>query len=527
MSDPNNNRLGSKQFWHLAKTFLGNQTGIIIPPLTTHADILLSDNKAKADLFNQYFASQCKLPPSADTDDLPLLNGNTISNIDDINFDVIDVYKILLSLKSSKATGPDQIGNIILRNCAAPLSEPFFQIFKTCISEGTYPASWKLSHVVPVHKKKSRQKVEHYRPISLLSNSSKVFERIIFNQLYAFLDKNKLLTPLNSGFKKGDSTINQLIYLVHNIYKGLENRQDIKIVFLDFSKAFDRVWHRGLIFKLERLGVRGKLLKLIKNYLLDRKQMVVIEGIMSDSMYILAGVPQGSILGPLLFLVYINDLPDEIKCKINLFADDSIVWDIVADPISTTSNLNKDLISVQQWANKWHMSLNAEKTEVLTISAKIKKTTYPRLKMDEVELSEATSHKHLGLILSVNMSWSPHVHSICSRASLRINILRYLSFRFNRKTIELLYMSYIRPILEYASPLFGSQTLANAAKLENIQAQAALICTGALQSTNRYNLMAELGWNSLAERRKNATLSLTYKAVNHIAPIYFSDMYVP
>ena len=516
-----------KQFWHLAKTCMGDKTTFSIPTILTDDDVPVNDSLGKANLFNNYFASQCRLPITADKDQLTDCQRLTNIRKDTVNFDVIDIYKVLCSLKPGKATGPDLIGNRILRNCAAPLARPLYIIFTNSIDSESYPSVWKTCNVIPVHKKNSRHIVQNYRPISLLCNASKVLERILYVDLYNYLTQNKLLTPANSGFKKGDGTINQLIYLIHNIYMGLENNKDVKLIFLDFSKAFDRVWHKGLIYKLERLGIGGKLLGLLKDYLSDRSQRVAINGVISDEMPVRAGVPQGSILGPLLFLVYINDLPDCVSCNVNLFADDSTIWIEVNDPIAASNKLNEDLSKVHAWATKWHMTLNAEKTEVLTISTKRNKLAYPDLLLDGVVLSEVTSHKHLGLTISSDMTWNKHVDRVCKSAGLRLNILRKMSFKLNRRVLELLYIAYVRPIVEYASSIFGDQSLLNDQKLERIQSQAALVCSGALFNTSRDRIVSEMGWAKLAKRRNISKLSLVYKALNNMCPVYLTNIYIP
>ena len=516
-------------FWKLAKSLMGNSSANVIPPIQDANNQLLVGPKAKANAFNRYFASQCDLPPSSKTVAIPGIDSlsNIECSINSVIFDVVDVYKILLGLKVGKATGPDHIGNRILKNCAVSLANPLTDLYRECLDTATYPNCWKMSNIIPVHKKDNRQNINNYRPISLLCNTSKVFERLLYNSLYSYLINNKLLTPLNSGFKKGDGTINQLIYLTHNIYMGLEDRRDVKIIFLDYSRAFDKVWHRGLLAKLNHLGIDGKLLGLIESYLFNRRQMVVIEGVSSDLSNVNAGVPQGSILGPLLFLVYINDLPVNIRSHINLFADDTIIWDVVKNPVTSIESLNNDLAKVLDWANKWHMTINASKTKVLTVSAKRTPIVYNKLILDNTVLTETFSHKHLGLILTSDMTWDEHVSSICKKAGVRVNILRKLSFKLPRLALQQIYFAFIRPILEYASPVFGSHLITIDARLENIQYQAALICSGALFNTSRSNVLAELGWTKLSDRRNVILSSLMYKMSNKMTPSYMCALIEP
>ena len=202
---------------------------------------------------------------------------------------------------------------------------------------------WKLANVTPIFKKEDKQLVKNYRPISLLPICGKMFEKLTFNSLYLYLNSNNLITPNQSGFRPGDSCSNQLLFLINEIHKAFEDPKSLEVraVFLDISKAFDKVWHDGLLFKLKQNGVSGKLLKFFESYLHNRKQRVSLNGFNSDYAEIESGVPQGSVLGPLLFLVYINDLEKNIKSNVKFFADETMLYSIVRDkllvpPILTT-----------------------------------------------------------------------------------------------------------------------------------------------------------------------------------------------
>ena len=228
--------------------------------------------------------------------------------------------------------------------------------------------TWKEANVSPVHKKNCRSIIEKYRPISLLSTLGKVQERIVYRRLYKYLSDNNLLTNQNSGFKERDSAMCQLIKIVDTIYKTLETGKDVSMVFLDILKVFDRVWHRGLLQKLKANGVDGKFLNWIANYLSDRKIRVVLNGQKAAWTTTNAGVPQGSILGPLLFLVFINDVVDGIDSNINLFADDTSLLNIIDQLISAYETVNDDLTKLSSWADQWLVKYNATKTVSLHIS---------------------------------------------------------------------------------------------------------------------------------------------------------------
>ena len=224
----------------------------------------------------------------------------------------------------------------------------------------------------------------NYRPISLLPICGKIFEKTIFNSLYKYFNTNNLITKNQSGFRPGDSTTNQLLYLVNEIHEAFEDPKSLEVraVFLDISKAFDKVWHDGLIFKLRQNGLNGGLLKLFESYLHNRQQRVVINGSYSDYLPIESGVPRGSVLGPLFFLIYINDLEKNIRSNIKFFADDTMRFSVVRDPAVSATELDYDLDLNCRWAHKWKMEFNPDATKQATeviFSCKRIKQHHPQL----------------------------------------------------------------------------------------------------------------------------------------------------
>ena len=261
---------------------------------------------------------------------------------------------------------------------------PLKIIFQNILVTSTYPDIWKLANVTPVFKKGDKQLLKNYRPISLLPICGKVFENIIFNNPYSYLNANNLIAKNQSGFRPGDSTTNQLLYLVNVIHEAFEDPKylEVRAVFLDISKAFDKVWHDGSIFKLKQKGIPGNLLKLFENYLLNRKQRVVLNGFQSDYSIIQSGVPRGSVLGPLLFLIYINDLERNIRSNVTFFADDTMLFSIVNDPLISAIDLNHDINIICQWAHQWKMEFNPDPTKQaneILFSCKKSSPSHPQL----------------------------------------------------------------------------------------------------------------------------------------------------
>ena len=226
-----------------------------------------------------------------------------------------------------------------------------------------------------MHKKNDKRFVNNYRSVSLLPVFGKIFEKIIFNKTYKFLLEEKLLNPNQSGFRPSDSCINQLIAITHEIFKAFDCNPPLEVrsVFLDISKAFDKVWHEGLIYQIKSMGVSGQLLNLLENYLTNRHQRVLLNGQNSAWAPVLAGVSQGSILGPLLFLIYINDLPNGLKANAKLFADDTSLFAIVKDKQESADILNNDLLTISKWAFNWKMLFNPDLKKTCTRSNILKK----------------------------------------------------------------------------------------------------------------------------------------------------------
>ena len=273
------------------------------------------------------------------------------------------------------------------------IAVPLTIIFNDSLKAGKFPDMWKLAHVIPLYKKDDSSKVCNYRPISLLSCIGKIFERVVFKYVFNYLVENNLLYKLQSGFLPNHSTTHQLIDIYHNILLSLENKHYTSLVFCDFSKAFDRVWHRGLILKLENYGFTGSLLSWFKDYLYNRKQCVKIANHVSETKSITSGVPQGSVLGPLLFLIYINDIADSLSSICNLYADDTSLMFSSADLLHLQTVTNNDIVKLQNWSKKWLMSFNPSKTEIMLISY-INLQFVPNFTFDNTDIPVVDTHKH-------------------------------------------------------------------------------------------------------------------------------------
>jgi hypothetical protein len=316
---------------------------------------------------------------------------------------------------------------------------------------------WKKANVSPLFKKAEDYFTINYRPVSLLSVLSKVFEKIVFRHMFNYFKDHFMISIWQAGFLPGSSTVMQLLELYNSFCQAVTEEKEIRIVFLDISKAFDRVWHKGLLAKLKAAGISGKLLRWVTNYLKDRLQRVGINGRFSTWGKIKAGVPQGSVLGPLLFLIFINDIVHVIsKCKIRLFADDTCLFVEVDNTEQAASDLNTDLDLISAWASKWLVTFSAPKTKEMVVSKRTRARNHPDLKISNQVIERVTNHKHLGLTLSADLTWSEHVKEITKKASKLLNYLNPLKMYLDRRTLEQAYTSFIRPILEYGDVVWDT-----------------------------------------------------------------------
>ena len=392
-----------------------------------------------------------------------------------------------------------------------------------------------------VFKKNERNLLKNYRPISLLPICGKIFEKLIFDNLYEYVFSNNFISDKQSGYRRGDSTVKQLLSITHEIHKAFDDGNEIRAVFLDISKAFDTVWHEGLIHKLQKIGVEGEMIQIVKSFLSDRKQRVNIDGKNSDWACVQAGVPQGSLLGPLLFLVYINDLVEVVDSEIRIFADDTFIFTVVNQ--NCTETLNKDLEAITNWGTQWKMVFNPDLTkqavEVL-FSKKRKPTQLDELSFNNIPVKKVSETKHLGMILDSKLKFTTHIEEKIKKARQELGVMKWIKKWVTIETLEQYYKSWVRPHLEYGDLVYdranreGKNAFSdrrsnedNSVHIESIQFQAATICTGAWRTSSIEKVYEILGWESMESRRTLRKLSLLYDITNTKSPPHLYNIVSP
>ena len=455
-----------KKFW----TYLKTQTKSRGIPtfLRSTNDDKITTSIGMSTAFNKFFQSTFtpitnKTPPH--------IVEHLDPNLHDIIFETNEIEKQLQGLNPSKAPGPDNLPTKILKDFAHDLAPSITTLFNSSISEGTVPSAWKHANVIPLHKKGDKHTTSNYRPISLLPVISKVLERCIYNRIIDFILPK--LTNLQHGFLRNRSTATQLLTVFSKINNILDTGNQADVVYFDLSKAFDSVPHKFLIHKLKSFGFHGNLLAWLSNYLSNRFQRVSFNGSASEWLPVTSGVPQGSILGPLLFLIYINDLPTVLSpntlCAI--FADDTKIYRNI-ESHQDHLILQLDINKVHNWSQLWGLTFNKNKCNIITLKRSSNSTEFI-YSMDNTALKRTNTVMDLGVKIHTLLRWNDHINSIISKANQRLWItIRTIGFNAPLKTKILTYVALCRSILEYNTVMWSPSTKDNILKIESLQRQA-------------------------------------------------------
>ena len=506
----NENELtNTKKFFALINN---KRTQVSRIPVLVVENATITDAKEKAEALAAQYSS---VFTKENDDALPHCDIVNNQCMQPITFTEPGVYKQLKSLDPSKAKGPDNIPTKILKETAEECAPILTKLFNLSYQSGIIPDDWKDANVHAVFKKGSKVKPANYRPVSLTSVCCKIIEHIIHSSVMKFLQQNKILVKFQHGFRAGHSCETQLITTIDDLATNMDEKCQTDMIILDFSKAFDTVPHRRLILKLKAYNIDSKTIRWIEQWLHMRSQTVVVDGQQSKASQVISGVPQGTVLGPLLFLLYINDIASGTSSTIKLFADDCVIYRRVttaADCLALQSDLDK-LVS---WSDKWLMSFNVKKCVTMTITNK--KT---RISADSpynirgVPLDEVTTAKYLGVTLSENLSWKPHINEICTKAGNTLSFLRRNFSRANTSIKSRMYTTLVRPQMEYACAVWDPHSKVNKDKLDKVQRRAARFAHSKYSRRDSVTAMlTALAWPSLEERRRTSRLNHFQNAVS-------------
>ena len=441
-----------------------------IPNQVHFNDKFATSSLDKADLFNHYFHS-VYTPRSFSTVSTTNSDSSPIPTISTISVQEEEIFCILSSLDPSKAMGADKIGPKLLRSCASSLCHPLTLLFQRCINLSCIPSEWKIHSITPLFKKGDPSSVTNYRPISLLCSVSKVLERLIFNHVSDHIFPH--LSDKQFGFIPNRSCLQQLLSTFSIIYKNYSSHNQTDIIFLDFCKAFDTISHHLLLHKLQNFGITGNLFNWFCSYLSCRSQSVAIDGTFSSKLPVTSGVPQGSILGPLMFIIFINDLPDSVQSATPLlFADDTKCIKTVSS-LHDTCLLQDDLSALTSWSSFWELAFNSSKCKLLRILPPNQTHHSANYSINNSIIDSNTLHRDLGILVSSDLTWDNHYSSIISKAYKSLYFIRRATSNSHSPYTKLsLYKSLTRPNILYCSQLWRPHKIKDIKLFERVQRRA-------------------------------------------------------
>ena len=466
-----------KAFYAYAKSKM--KTKEHIPDLKVDNKPDASTSFAKAEVLNNYFSSVftkenlVNIPSFTFPRSIPPIS-------DLIDFSITNVLKKLQKLKLNKSPGPDGLHPRVLYELADLIAEPLSFIFKKVFEEGVLPQTWKDALITPLFKKGSKACVGNYRPISLTCIVVKVYENIMRDHILSHFVKNHLFSSCQHGFLPGRSCVTNLLAVLNVWTDALDKGINVDNIYLDFSKAFDTVPHTRLLEKLKGYGITGKILSWIENFLFGRRQCVVINGISSDWCNVDSGVPQGSVLGPILFLIYINDLPDLIKSTVLLFADDTKLYNLLNNENSTVQ-LQNDLDLLTDWAEMWQMRFNHDKCKVIHLGATNENTAYNMFDSEVVEkvpLETTVCERDLGVHVDRELKFSMHTSIQVNKANKITGLIRRSYEYLDKDSFRNLFSTLVRPLLEYCNSVYNPRLIQDKTSIENVLRRASKLVAG-------------------------------------------------
>ena len=426
-------------------------------------DIPLEMAECFADSFASVFTTDVPTAPS------PHQRGDGV--LENIDFGPADVRSILFELNTSSAMGPDGLHPQLLSACAGSLAYPLCRIFHLSLEEGRLPSLWKASMVVPIFKKGSHADPLNYRPVCLTSVPAKVLERLIARELHTFLAEHSILTCHQFGFRPGMSTEDQLLITYDYVSRELDKGRIVDLILFDFAKAFDVVSHAILLDKLSCIGIGGRLLSWLREFLMGRTMQVVVKDTRSSSRMVKSGVPQGSVLGPILFLIYINHIAANLTCQYKIFADDLKIYTCIdnTDIDQGTKSLQSDINQLHQTSKSWGLSLNLKKCVALRFHRRSCTQVTPSYMLFGKQLPSEGSQMDLGVLIDNQLKFHEHTRSATRKAGAAAHsLLKGTVCREPDFMVHIL-KTHIRPVLEYASTVWNTGYLQDIRKLESVQ----------------------------------------------------------
>lgn len=447
--------------------------------------------------------------------DIPSVGDNQMP-YSDITLSEVKVK--LKNLNVTKSPGPDNIHPRILHELREELAAPLTIIFNDSLDRLQVPTEWKMAHVSPIFKKGGRSEVGNYRPVSLTSVVCKVLESIIKDKIMLFMTQNELFCKQQFGFLSGRSTCLQLLKVMEDWTRILDEGGQVDSVYFDFQKAFDKVSHQHLLKKLAAYNIHLTIAGWISSFLKSRKQRVSVAGSFSEWTNVTSGIPQGSVLGPILFIIYINDLPDVINSKIFIFADDTKIYRQILSN-SDHQQLQEDICVLEEWAKTWKLKFHPAKCKVMTVCSRFHKFEEFDYKMkegvEEISVMRVSSEKDLGVTFDDKLKFGIHIAEKTKKANQILGVIRRSFVFLDRVSLVTLYKALVRPHLEFSQVVWSPYLLMFVDQIESVQRRATRLVPG-MEKLNYSERLRKLKLPSLAYRRLRGDLIETFKIKKHI-----------
>ena len=527
----------ARRIWNVMKEIIGRAKvkSNELPKQLIRENNIISDKGKIAESFNDFYVSvgrnlASKIPISDKNFADYLSKCETFMPTEDIS--LTELRTAFKTLSSNKSPGLDEINTYIIKSAYDIIEPILLHIFNLSVSTGEFPDSLKIAKVTPIYKSGDQSEIGNYRPISVLSGFSKILERIMYNRLYKHLMNQNILYKKQFGFLKNHSTEHAILELVSRITDSFEKNMFTLGVFIDLSKAFDTVDHNILISKLENYGIQETNLKWFKDYLTNRKQCIIYDGTKTKSNLVTCGVPQGSILGPLLFLIYINDLHKTSSLmEFILFADDTNIFYSDTNIERLFQRVNDELDRINEWfiANK--LSLNIKKTKYILFSKRSKideiPLRLPSLKLNEIDIERVNDINFLGVILDQTLNWKRHIETVENKISKNIGILFKAKPFLELKQLKQLYFSFINCYLDYCNIAWGSTSKTSLKKLFSKQKHALRIIFGQHRQTSVQHRFQEIGALNIYQLNMFKISTFMFKVRNKLNPTLFETQFHP
>ena len=500
----------NKIFWNYVRT--KTKTKTVVAKLEMPNGKFTCNDQETANTLNDYFSTVFEKEPD---EPLPVFEERPVTkHLENIDIAEKDVEKVLTALNPSKSQGPDMFHPKFLKETKDLIKYPLKIIFQKSLHESQLPPIWKKANISAIFKKGEKKKPENYRPISLTSVPCKLMEKILRDAIVEHMMENNLFSTMQHGFMKGRSCVTQLLEFLEDITQAIDDGNDVDVIYLDFCKAFDKVPHKRLLKKMYGYGIRGKIHSWVKEFLSEREQRVTVNGSQSSWKHITSGIPQGSVLGPVLFLVFINDLPEAIEVLMKLFADDAKIYAVVSN--NRENLVQTSLNRAVNWARIWRMFFNTSKCHHLHVG---KHDTGIRYTMtannQEIELEKVESEKDLGVIIDQNLTFRAHITSKVNIANKNLGIIFRTFTYIDQEMFLNLYKSIVRPHLEYATPVWSPFYKKDKIIIENVQRRATKLVSSCKDLSYPERLRT-LGLPTLEYRRERADLIQVYKILHDI-----------